>query len=59
MGPKGVPDTKTDRATDRRSIRQLNSTQLNSFLRRAVQCRKLLLALATAVIVGFRSRPDS
>jgi hypothetical protein len=32
MGPKGVPDTKTDRPTDRRSQHQhqLNSTQLNS-----------------------------
>jgi hypothetical protein len=25
MGPKGVPDTKTDRQTDRRSQHQLNS----------------------------------
>jgi hypothetical protein len=24
MGPKGVPDTKTDRSTDRRSEHQLN-----------------------------------
>jgi hypothetical protein len=29
-GPKEVPDTKTDRPTDRRSQHQLNSTQLNS-----------------------------
>jgi hypothetical protein len=26
MGPKGVPDTKTDRPTDHRSKHQLNST---------------------------------
>jgi hypothetical protein len=28
MGPKGVPDTKTDRPTDRRSQHQLNSTKI-------------------------------
>jgi hypothetical protein len=27
MGPKGVPDSKTDRPTDGRSQHQLNSTQ--------------------------------
>jgi hypothetical protein len=27
-GPKGVPDTKTDRPTDRRSQHQIKSTQL-------------------------------
>jgi hypothetical protein len=27
MGPKGMPDTKTDRPTDRRSQHQLNQTQ--------------------------------
>jgi hypothetical protein len=31
MGPKGVPDTKTDRPTDSHSQHQLNSAQLNSW----------------------------
>jgi hypothetical protein len=37
MGPKGVPDTKTDRPIDRRSKHQLNSVQLVSQLDDSVQ----------------------
>jgi hypothetical protein len=31
MGPKGVPDTKTDRPTDRRSKHQLTKFSLVSY----------------------------
>jgi hypothetical protein len=53
MGCKGVPETKTDRQTDRRSqllnSTQLNSTQLNSTQLNSTQLNSVFVGLVVLV----------
>jgi hypothetical protein len=51
MGPKGLPDTKTDRPTDRRSKHQLKKKSISTRVQRAtVSLLRVMQSIALHVI---------